>query len=162
LKHWHSRAQRRAARRHIGASYPGCARTPRHWSDPQSEARAAHYCALAPVTHTWRLRPVPRGHGRLAPARAASRHWPSAPPHVATASRPSPSSRRPCSYRATASARPGHIKPPSPFSSRARAHRRRPPLAPPVSSPSCLSPRPTRSSKHFPSPYVSFQSRLMA
>jgi hypothetical protein len=106
LKHWHSRAQRRAARRHIGASYPGCARTPRHWSDPRSEARAAHYCALAPVTHTWRLRPVPHGHDRLAPARAASRHWPSAPPHVATASRPSPSSRRPCSYRATTSARP--------------------------------------------------------
>jgi hypothetical protein len=79
--------------------------------------RCRHY-ALAPVTHAWRLRSVPRGHGRLAPARAAFRHWPSTPPHVATASHPSPSSCRSCCYRATASAHPRTYKP---FSSCARA-----------------------------------------
>jgi hypothetical protein len=55
---------------------------------------------------------VPRGHGRLTPARAAFHHWSSAPPHAATASRPSPSSCRPCNYRATASARPRSYKTP--------------------------------------------------
>jgi hypothetical protein len=83
------------------------------------------HCALAPVTHEWRLRPVPRGHDRLALARAAFRHWSSALPHVATTSRPSPSYRRPCSYRTTASARPRAYKTPSPFSSPARANRHR-------------------------------------
>jgi hypothetical protein len=51
---------------------------------------------------------------------AAFRHWPSAPPHVATASRPFPSSCRPCNYRATASARPRAYKPPSFFLARPR------------------------------------------
>jgi hypothetical protein len=79
------------------------------------------HCALAPVSHAWRVRSVPRGHGRLAPACVAFRHWSSAPLHVSTASRPSPSSCRPCCYRATASAHPRAYKPPRSFSSRVRA-----------------------------------------
>jgi hypothetical protein len=156
LKYRRSRARRRAARRRVGASYPGCVRPPRRRSDRQSEARAARYYALAPVMHAWRLRPVPRSHDRLAPARAAFRRM-SPPPRAHPLA--------PVGHAATEKPprhAPGHIKPPFPFPSRARANRRRPPLAPPVSSPSCLSPWPTRSSKLFPSPHVSFQSRLMA
>jgi hypothetical protein len=119
FEHWSSRARRRTARRHVGASYPGCACTPRRRSDRRSEARAARHYALAPVTHAWRRRLVPCGHGRLAPAGAAFRHWPSAPPHIATALRPSPSSRSPCNYRATASARPRAYKTPPLLSPRA-------------------------------------------
>jgi hypothetical protein len=59
---------------------------------------------------------VPRGHDRLAPARAAFRHWLSAPPHVATASRPFLSPSRPRRYRATTSACPRAYKTPLSFS----------------------------------------------
>jgi hypothetical protein len=124
-----------------------------------------HHCALAPVTHAWRLRPVPRGHGRIAPAHGAFHHWPLAPPHVSTASRPSPSSCRPCCYQATASAHPRAYKTPlllfltRPSSS---ATRRRPPLAPPTTLLLLSPPLPTNDPKLLPSTHSSFHAHGMA
>jgi hypothetical protein len=95
--------------------------------------RRRHCAARAHDAHA-KPRPVPRGLRALAGGRTAIRHWPPVrrtsppPPH------PCLSSCRPRRYVATASTRPGAIKPPASFSSRSRATRRRPPLAPLVTS----------------------------
>jgi hypothetical protein len=132
------------------APYLGRARTPRRRSDQWSEACAAAIVPLGPVTRAWRLRPVPRGHSTLAPARAAFRHWPSA-------GRTSPIVSAPCRHHCSPRRceqpprrAPGAIKLPSFTPSRARAHRCRLPLASLVISLLRSRPRQTRDPQLFP------------
>jgi hypothetical protein len=106
------RATSRRAPATSAAPYPGRARTLRHRSDQQSEAPAAAIVPLGPVTHAWMLRPVPRGHSTLAPARAAFRHWPSVGRTSPTASAPCRRHCRPRRCEQPPRRAPGAITPP--------------------------------------------------
>jgi hypothetical protein len=123
-----------AARTPRWLAVPGRARMPRHRSDQRSEARAAATVQLGPVTHPWRPRLVTRGLRTHTGGRTAIRHWPLVCCTSPIASASCRRHYRPRSYVATASTCPWAIKPPAPFSSRARAVHRRPPLAPPANS----------------------------
>jgi hypothetical protein len=124
-----------------------------------------HHCVLVPVSHAYRLRPVPRGHGRLAPARAAFCHWSSAPLHVSTASRLSPSSCRPYCYRATTSAHPrAYITPSAPFphASEKLCHPPQSAIGAADDLAAPLAPLPTNDPKLLPSTHSSFHAHGMA
>jgi hypothetical protein len=105
---------------------------------------------------------VPCGLCALAGGRTAIRHWP--PVHRTSPPPPRPclSPCRPWRWGATASMSPRAYKTPCLISSRARATRRRPPLAPPVTSLLRLHPWQTSDPKLFPSPHVSFHPHTMA
>jgi hypothetical protein len=111
LKHRRSRTRRRAARRHVGSSY--LVARARRGAGVTVGLRPVPLplCARARATAT-----MPRDNGRLTPACTAFRHWPSAPPHVATTQCPFLSPGRPRRYRATASACSRAYKNPYPFS----------------------------------------------